>query len=116
MSEVVEKKIAKVTGTFLGWEDHGMFTCSLTLDYGHSGQGAGFYQLSTYDPATDRQVGTAEGLEFVIRLLRACGVSSWERLVGRTVFAHATSGKVLGIEPLPTEPGEAFFFDDLWER
>ena len=110
------RRIAKIVGTELGYEDHGIFTASLHLDYGSSAQGAGLFALDQYDKTQDRRVGTALGLEFVIRLIRACGVSNWESLVGRTVYAISTPNKVLAIEPLPTEPGEAFWFDKLWEE
>jgi hypothetical protein len=111
-----ERRIAKIDETMLGWEDHGIFTCVVGLDYGGSHQGAGMYMLDTFDKKADRRVGTAEGTEFLMRFLRACGVDRWERLKGRTVYAVATHTKVLAIEPLPTEPGVEFWFDDLWEE
>jgi hypothetical protein len=61
-------------------------------------------------------------MEFVARLMRACGVSSWEKLVGRTIFvlqdlpegaSSLGTSSVVGIENLPTEPGERFVFADL---
>lgn len=110
------KRIAKITRTTLGWEDHGIFTCIVELDYGISAQGAGLLALDEWSEKDDRRVGTAEGMEFIMRLLRACGVDRWEDLPGRTVYATATNSRVLGIEPLPTEPGEPFFFDDLWTK
>ena len=111
-----ERRIAKIDSTELGWEDHGIFTAIVGLDYGTGGhQSAGLYALDEYDKALDRRVGSKEGMDFIIRLLRACGVDKWESLIGRTVYAVSTSNKVLAIEPLPTEPGEAFWFDSLWE-
>jgi hypothetical protein len=115
MNEV--REIAKITSAFLGWEDHGIFTCVLMVDYGHSGQGIGQYALDGYDDESGRRIGTAFGTEFLMRLMRACGVQDWNKLVGRTVYVVKESdgwnAKVLGIEPLPTEPGERFMFDEL---
>jgi hypothetical protein len=110
-----ERRVAKITGAHLGWEDHGIFTCWIDLDYGGSGQGAGLYALDEYIVEKDCRVGTAEGMEFIMRLLKACGVGRWEDLVGRTVYATATMSKVLSIEPLPTESGEKFVFEDVLE-
>lgn len=114
-----ERHVAKITRTFLGVEDHGIFTVNLWLDYGGSQQGAGGYALDSYDERIKRRVGTADGMEFVIRVLRACGVQSWEELKGRTIYAlkdvaDGNLGLVRGVEPLPTEPGERFVFADAF--
>lgn len=118
MSE--RRSVAKVERTTLGYEDHGILTCFLHLSYGTGGaQGAGGYALDEYDKTLERRVGTAYGCEFLIRLMRACGVDEWSKLKGRTVYAvrdgDGFGATVIGIEPLPTEPGEAFMFADLKE-
>jgi hypothetical protein len=124
------KDIAKITSTMLGVEDHGILTCSLVVEYGKgSGQSVGGYCLD--GPVKDSdgkfagRVGTGYGMEFVSRIMRACGVSSWEKLTGRTIFvlqdlpegssALGTSA-VVGIENLPTEPGERFIFAELVDQ
>lgn len=118
-------KIAKITNTMLGYEDHGILTVWLTLDYGGSGQGAGGVSLDT--PLKDennkflRRVGTAEGMDFIIGIMGACGVEKWEDIKGRTVIAITDSdadwgGTVVGIKPLPTEPGKEFLFDSVFEK
>lgn len=135
----MRKDIAKIKSTFLGVEDHGILTCFLHVDYGSGGQGIGGYSLdeptwgtddgfvvgSRPDDHTARfagRRGTDFGMEFVRRVIKACGVDSWEKVTGRTIYvlqdlpegssALGTS-KVLGIENLPTEPGEQFIFADL---
>lgn len=102
---MIEKRVAKITKTFLGYEDHGIFTFALTLDYGGSGQGAGHIVLG--DEHTDR---------FIKGVLSACGVDSWEQIPGRTLYAYADHGKVYALEPLPTEPGERFALDDTFTQ
>lgn len=114
----------------LGVEDHGIMTCMLMMNFGTSGQGVGGYGFDVpvkYTPYKDKysdgsdgdwgRVGTAYGTEFIRRLLLACGVDEWEKLVGRTVFVLRESNKwgakIVGIRPLPTEPGREFIFDDL---
>lgn len=98
----IQKRVAKIRSTFLGYESHGIFTFSLTLDYGNgSMQDAGGYIL------------TAEGEanHFISGVLGACSVRSWEEIPGRTVFAYSDHSKVHALEPLPTEGGVRFAFD-----
>jgi hypothetical protein len=113
------KKIAKIESTTLGVEDHGIFTAFLNVTYGGAGQGVGGYCLDRYDKEAKKRVGTAYGCEFIARLIRACGVDSWEKVKGRTIFVlHENNehGKVIGIENLPTEKGNRFIFADLFEE
>lgn len=104
-----ERKIAKIVHTSLEIEDHGCLIAWLHLDYGGSGQGAGGHVLWT---ETHR---SGYGADFIARLLNACGVRKWENLVGRTVYVTCDYAKVHSVEPLPTEPGEAFNFAE-WQQ
>lgn len=121
----MRKDIAKITSTMLGYEGHGILTVNLQVDYGGSTQGIGGYALDRYrkgDAFAGSRVGTAYGMEFIIRTMRACGVEKWEDVKGRTIFvlqdlpegssALGTSA-VVGIENLPTEKGERFLFADI---
>ncbi len=111
------EQIAKIRSTHLGREDHGIFTAILDLDYGGSGQGAGTYALDEYDEETHERHGTAGGMDFIIGILDACGVDSWEKVAGRTVLAlreEGYHGKVVGLKPLPTEGGKQFLFADAF--
>lgn len=112
MPDYIEQ-IAKIRSTSLGYEDHGIFTACLDLDYGGSGQGAGLYALDQYDEETKERHGTAGGMDFIIGVMAACGVSTWEKVAGRTVIAlreDGWHGKVVGLKPLPTEGGKTFIF------
>jgi hypothetical protein len=82
---------ALIERTHLGFEDHGIFTAWLTLDYGSSGQGAGMMCLDQPTPrepggAFGRE-GTAYGLDWIIRALETVGVSTWEEVRGKRVYA-----------------------------
>ena len=115
----MNEQIAKITKTALGYEDHGIFTAWLSLDYGGGGQGAGGYALDEYDEPKKRRVGHKCGMDFIIGVLAACGVDSWEKVAGRTVIAlreDGWHGKVVGLKPLPTESGSEFIFADAFER
>lgn len=118
----ITRKIAKIERAFLGIEDHGILTATLLMDYGGVSQSIGGYALD--EPIRDSadnflgRRGTAFGMEWIARVIRACGVSSWEEVQGRTVHvlcdgAGEWTARPIGIAPLPTEKGEAFIFDDL---
>lgn len=105
----VKKEIAKITDSFLGWEDHGIFTATLFVDYGGTSQGIGNYCLVT------KAGGEANGMKFIMSLMSACGVSSWEKILGKTIFVLSdNNGRVIGVENLPTERGNLFIFADAF--
>lgn len=98
------RQVAKITRTHLGYEDHGILTGVLDVDYGGASQGVGGYAiLSLAGP-------------YIERTLKACGVRRWEDLCGRTIFVliDPDTRRVEGIEPLPTEPGERFIFAEVF--
>ena len=71
MSEVIN---ARITGTMLGVEDHGIFTSFLYLEWEGGGVGIGGYVL-----------GGESGLKFIERTLEVVGVEKWEDLEGKSV-------------------------------
>lgn len=97
------RTVAKIERTFLGFEDHGILTGYLHVNYGGAGQGVGGYAI--------RSVAA----DYIAWTLGACGVDNWEKLVGRTIYVLTDADRrVVGIEPLPTEPGQRFFFPDAF--
>lgn len=114
----MHKELAKIEDTFLGIEDHGIFTAQVFVKYGSFGsQGVGGYSLDAYKPEQKKRIGTAFGAEFIKRVLKVGGVDSWEKLKGRTIYVlrenEGFNSRVLGIESLPTEGNTSFVFDDL---
>ena len=70
---------AEIQKTFLGFEGHGQFTFTLTLDYGGSVQGFGSFALAS------KGKGSAWGCEAIMQVLKTVGVSKWEDLPGKHV-------------------------------
>lgn len=106
MTELVQR-IARIESTFLGTEDHGIFTASVQLDYGGAGQGAGMLDLRAHNAA----------FRFVAGVCRVVGVDSWEKVAGHQVFALIDEGgMVRGLEALPFEADAAFLFADTYEE
>lgn len=92
---------ARIESTFLGVEDHGIFTFNLMLDYGGSGQGFGSYGLDAWEELAGRRVGTAYGLEMIKAVLQVVGVEKWEDLEGQLVRARQTHSSVSAIGRAP---------------
>lgn len=84
-----EIKNAIIQDTMLGFEDHGIFTCMIYLDYGGSVQGYGGYSLG------------GEFTNQVIKgILKALDVDIWESLKGvhvRVEKEGSYNGKILRI-------------------
>ena len=98
MDAEIETKNAEIRSTMLGREGHGIFTYSIHLDFGGSGQGCGGYALD--EPLRDekdkfvKRVGTAFGMQQIIGLLDCLEVDDWESLVGQKVRVLADISKV----------------------
>ena len=93
-----EIKNATITSTHLGYEDHGIFTAYINLDYGGGGQSFGGYAFSQYEDnkkAKGKQVSADRFTgEFILRLIDAIGVKSWEELAGKHCRVDAEHTKV----------------------
>ena len=101
------ERLAEVESTFLGVEDHGIFTGILRLKYGtSSGQGAGTYDLRHSDA----------GYKFVANVNRVCGVESWEKVPGSMLIALIQDGFVRGLRQVPTRGTFSFMFKDMYEK
>jgi len=110
-----EIKNARIRRTMLGWEDHGIFTCMIDLDYDGGGQGFGGYGLDRHNgerSAKSERLGTAYGLQFVMEICRVVGVEKWEDLPGKYVRADAAHEKVYRIGHITADkwfdPAELF--------
>lgn len=79
----MEIKNALITGTFLGYEDHGIFTFWINVDISGGGHvGIGGYALDEFDKEKNRRVFRAETAESIAYILETVGVDSWEELKG----------------------------------
>lgn len=86
MSEPVEYRNARITRTMLGFEDHGILTYMLHLDYGGAGPGAGGICLG------NRHEAPPIFGEHVAGILKTLEVDEWEQLPGvccRVVACHS---------------------------
>jgi hypothetical protein len=102
---------AKISGTMLGVEDHGILTCMVHLDYGGAGQGFGGYAFDEWDEKKKERFGVSFGMEAIRRILDVTGVTRWEDLPGTHVRAVAEHMKVHKIGHILED--KWFSFDDL---
>ena len=92
----METKNAKIKSTFLGTEDHGIFTANLTLDYG----GGGFQDFGSHELKYEKY-----GIEYLERILKTLGIESWEDLPGTVCRVKADRRHVEAI---------GHFIEDKW--
>jgi hypothetical protein len=93
---------AQINKTHLGAEDHGIFTfyIDLKLDSGWS-QSIGGYALDDVKnyPLTNqtKRVGSAAGMDLIMKIIRTIGISKWEDLPKQYIRVYSHDG---GIESI----------------
>ena len=91
--------LAKIDSTSLGYESHGILSAHLHTSWQGGGVSVGGYCL---DHPKDREgrdysrVGTAYGLDHIIRIIETVGVEKWEELKGSSVIVLFESKHSLG--------------------
>ena len=93
----METKNAKINSTMLGYEDHGIFTFYLNLEYDRASQSAGGFALDNYNKEVDKRIGTAVGMKLIIEILKVLEVESWEKLKGTYIRVKADYSKIYAI-------------------
>lgn len=79
--------------TSLGYEDHGILTGFLHCEGASTGVGVGGYCLDDKpNDVTRERLGTAYGLDWIIRVLKTVGVDNWEDLPGKRVYVLFEGG------------------------
>lgn len=112
-----EKRLARVLSTRLGPGERDILTLTVTFTYGGEQQGLDRFILD--DPQFEhgrfrRRWAAPESMELVRAICHACGVGNWEAVPGRTLFVLREGEEIVGLAPLPTEPGKAFYLRDLF--
>lgn len=85
----MEEINARIQKTMLGFEDHGIFTCMVTLEFKSTTvQGFGGYSMN----------GASNfGGQFIQEILRAVGVEEWEKLPGKHVRVRRDNSSIVAI-------------------
>lgn len=117
MSEEWAKELARVESVSLEIEDHGILTCYVNLNK-ESGlhQSFGGYSLDTYDEDLKKRIGTASGMDWVLRILNIFGVSKLEDIEGKMCYAVMNGQPTIqGLETLKIDGGKTFMISD-WRK
>lgn len=100
---------AIIESTTLGFEDHGILTCFLSLKLHVGSQGFGGYGLDQWVKEEDRRKDvTGAGMEFVRQILVTVGVTNWEDLKGKHIRIIKDGGWNSEIR------GIGHFLEDKW--
>jgi hypothetical protein len=93
-----DTKNAKIANTMLGFEDHGILTFWIQLDFGGAGQGFGGWALDG-KPTSDYgdRAPIPECGAIIAAILRTLEVDSWEKLPGQIVRVRGTHSGLIAI-------------------
>lgn len=88
---------AKIESTMLGFNEMGIFTCHLDLNYEGYGQGFGSHVLAAKNESKDTSIPINYGANYIKKLLEAVGVEKWENLKGKYVRVDHSWNKIYRI-------------------
>lgn len=112
-----EKELARVEKVELVLDGVLMLNIHLEKESGFH-QCFGTYQLSEYDKTLDRQVGSAQGLDYILQILDVFNVDRLEKIQGKMCYAlyekpyKSFSSFIRGIEALKIDGGKKFTIAD----
>lgn len=113
------KKLGKCGKPDLFYEDHGILTCFVTIDFGGSCQGFGGYCLDAHDKETNGRKGSAAGMDWIVRLLKLFEVERLEDIEGKSVYAlydnDNFNATICGLET-PKFDGARKFIIKEWQK
>lgn len=78
---------AKIANTMLGFEDHGIMTFFLYLEWPGAGQGLGGFAIDIGSRESGERRGFGAGISAIRKILEVVGVQKWEDLKGKLVRA-----------------------------
>lgn len=84
-----DAETAVIRETDLGWEDHGIFTFMLHVDYSSYGGSTGIGGIVLDGKPTKEygdRVPTALGMAYIVEVMRILGVRRWEDLRGQQML------------------------------
>lgn len=93
MTEIVNAVIESVT---LDDANRGMLSSYVFLDYGGSGQGFGGYALYLPRNYSNHELKSMAG-HFIWRCMEIAGVTSWDKMKGKTVRVRIENGLAVAI-------------------
>lgn len=88
---------AKITSTFLGREDHGIFTFYLGCDTDGSYRSVGGYCLDYKDRDLNKNIYNQKSMALISEIISVVGCNSWEEIKGNYIRLKINGMKVEAI-------------------
>ncbi len=94
---------AQIKSTMLGYEDHGILTAMLDVEWAGGGIGFGGYRLDS--PKGDDTELQGVSIDYIKEIMRVVGVSRWEDLQGKyiRIETEGWGGRALAIGNLMSD-------------
>lgn len=108
-------ELGTIDRTRFGVEDHGILTFDAAWSTGGAGQSFGGYAFDEWDEALRaRRAKSGFGLRFMLAVMRAAGVATYEQLEGAQVIVLRTEnyGPIVGLAH-PTRDEIVIFDTDI---
>lgn len=116
MEKIITENV-KIESTMLGIEDHGIFTCLISVSAGSSHYSVGGYALDEHDKNKGYRPCSEKSIAFIRKLLDVVGVYYWEELKGKhmRVIRNGRGCEVgaIGIQHITED--KKLIFRDFWE-
>lgn len=117
---MTERELGKIEKATIEYEDHGILTAFIGIDFGTSYQSFGGYSLDNWNEAEQRRIGTAAGMDFIMGIMDAVGVNSWGDLIGKEVWVErepkdGAFGRIVSIESPPYRKHTRPFRIEEWQ-
>ena len=116
------ERLAKIKSAKLNTKDHGVLTFWINVEYEDGGgQEVGGLCLDTYDKEKNCRVGTANGCEMILQLLKEMAVNDFSEMAGKIIMVlgegEGVSFTPRGIRRLKIDGGKGngFLFSSVEE-
>lgn len=96
MPAAIETKNARIKNASITNADHGCLSAWLDLEYGSGGQGFGGYALYLPKDYKYHNIKSVAG-HFIWRVMEIADVTTWDKLIGKTIRVKAEWNKVHAI-------------------
>ncbi len=114
-----DQELCRIEDYAFGYEDHGILTFGLELHFNNSTyQHFGGYSLDSFDKDEDRRIGTAAGLDYIIRVMQCFDVRNLDQLKGKMCFGirAENSERFVGVKQIPQDGDGKFLIKDWQEK
>lgn len=107
-----EKQLGQVKKAEITFGERGILQFYIEFNFGDTEQ-AYARILDDYDSKKKKRVGTAFGLECIIRLMQVFNVENFSEIKDRIVYVYRANDVIVGIQALAWDGGKSFLIEDI---